>query len=69
MLFSAATPGQGGYRHVNEQPHEYWLNRFEDRGYAASTLVRRRFAHCEEVASWYRANPSLLVRVGRAPGV
>lgn len=65
VLFSAAVPGQGGYGHVNEQPHEYWVRRFEDRGYAASTVLRRRFADDDEVATWYRANLLLLVRVTR----
>lgn len=31
ILFTAATPGQGGSYHYNEQPHEYWLNKFKDR--------------------------------------
>lgn len=63
VLFSAAVPGQGGYGHVNEQPHEYWIRRFEDRGFAATTVLRRWFAGEEEVASWYRANLLLFVRV------
>jgi SAM-dependent methyltransferase len=63
ILFSAAVPGQGGYGHVNEQPHDYWIRRFEDRGYAATAAVRRRFAGDERLASWYRANLFLLVRV------
>jgi 2-polyprenyl-3-methyl-5-hydroxy-6-metoxy-1,4-benzoquinol methylase len=28
IFFTAATPGQGGTDHVNEQPHEYWIERF-----------------------------------------
>jgi SAM-dependent methyltransferase len=63
VLFSAATPGQGGYGHVNEQPHEYWVERFEDREYAATGVLRRRFAGDGEVASWYRANLLLFARV------
>jgi hypothetical protein len=63
ILFSAAVPGQGGYGHVNEQPHEYWIRRFEDRGYATTAMLRRRFAGDERIASWYRANLLLLVRV------
>lgn len=63
VLFSAAVPGQGGFGHVNEQPHEYWTERFEDRGYAWSTVLRRRFATSPAVASWYRDNLLLLARV------
>jgi 2-polyprenyl-3-methyl-5-hydroxy-6-metoxy-1,4-benzoquinol methylase len=28
VFFSAAFPGSGGYRHVNEQPKQYWLDKF-----------------------------------------
>lgn len=28
VIFTAAHPGQGGTGHVNEQPREYWLERF-----------------------------------------
>lgn len=31
VLFTGATPGQGGTNHHNEQPHEYWLQKFEER--------------------------------------
>lgn len=33
VVFGAATPGQGGHDHVNEQPHEYWITKFEALGY------------------------------------
>jgi 2-polyprenyl-3-methyl-5-hydroxy-6-metoxy-1,4-benzoquinol methylase len=33
IFWSAATKGQGGYKHVNEQPHEYWINKFAAKGY------------------------------------
>lgn len=33
VFWSAATPGQTGYNHVNEQPHEYWIEKFNERGY------------------------------------
>ncbi|GGK74991.1 class I SAM-dependent methyltransferase [Haloarcula sebkhae] len=28
-IVTAAPPGQGGTHHVNEQPHEYWIEKFE----------------------------------------
>ncbi len=40
-----ATPGQGGYHHVNEQPTEYWIQRFKEAG----------FTHLEEDTTWMRA--------------
>jgi SAM-dependent methyltransferase len=33
VIYTAAIPGQGGSDHVNEQPHEYWIEKFERRGY------------------------------------
>lgn len=32
LAFSAATPGQGGHDHVNEQPHSYWIEKIEAAG-------------------------------------
>lgn len=28
IVFSAAHPGQGGFRHINERPKQYWLDLF-----------------------------------------
>ena len=33
IFFTAATPGQGGHYHVNEQPHSYWIEKFSRRGF------------------------------------
>lgn len=33
ILFSAAQPGQGGTGHINEQPREWWLAKFRERGF------------------------------------
>ena len=33
VVMTAATPGQGGTHHVNEQPREYWYEKFESHGY------------------------------------
>lgn len=65
VLFSAAVPGQGGTGHVNEQPHDYWIERFADQGYDADTTWRDRFAGDEDVAWWYRQN--LIVFARREP--
>lgn len=32
IIFTAASPGQGGHHHVNEQPPEYWREKFMARG-------------------------------------
>lgn len=39
IFWSAATPGQGGYRHVNEQPHQYWIDKFAAHGYTHRLLA------------------------------
>jgi SAM-dependent methyltransferase len=33
VVMTAATPGQGGTDHVNEQPHTYWIDKFRARGF------------------------------------
>jgi len=33
VVMTAATPGQGGTHHINEQPREYWHAKFESRGF------------------------------------
>lgn len=50
VVFSAAPPGQGGIAHINEQPREYWMRRFEDcslrfRGDLTEELSRRFATH------------------------
>jgi hypothetical protein len=36
ILFTAATPGQGGRHHLNEQPHSYWVALFAQLGFTRS---------------------------------
>lgn len=38
VIWSAATIGQGGYNHVNEQPLQYWIDKFVKKGYSARQL-------------------------------
>ena len=56
ILFSAAVPHQGGEHHVNEQPPEYWRQKFAARGYAAFDFLRPRLERRKEVMPWYRFN-------------
>jgi len=67
VIFTAAIPGQGGNDHVNEQPHEYWVEKFAKRGFAY--LSDRSLAWRDEwerqgVAWWYSRN---LMVFGSAP--
>jgi SAM-dependent methyltransferase len=60
VIFTAAHPGQGGLGHVNEQPREYWIERFENEGMAYLHDVTRRvsagFAEKGGQGPWLRDN-------------
>jgi SAM-dependent methyltransferase len=62
ILFSAAVPGQGGEYHVNEQPYDFWRQRFADNGFGAYDFVRPRIAADNKISFWYRYNIILFVR-------
>jgi SAM-dependent methyltransferase len=65
VVFTAATPGQGGYDHVNEQPHGYWIRQFERRGfmYDASRSGRWRDLWRDGgAADWYWRNVMVFLR-------
>jgi hypothetical protein len=56
VLFSAATPGQGGTNHINEQPLEYWQKMFELYEYVMKDDVRPKIADLDGVEWWYKKN-------------
>jgi SAM-dependent methyltransferase len=62
ILFSAAVPGQGGEYHVNEQPYDFWRERFAKNGYSAFDFVRPRIAGDSGISFWYRYNIILFVK-------
>jgi SAM-dependent methyltransferase len=62
VLYSAATPGQGGEHHLNEQPGEYWQRLFLNHDYAAIDCLRPLLAREENVPAWYRYNLVLYVQ-------
>lgn len=67
VFFTAATPGQGGHDHVNEQPHDYWTDKFRLRGFRfdeeATRLVRQDLSRVINVVWWFGKNALIL----RAP--
>lgn len=69
IVFSAAVRGQGGARHVNEQPLEYWRRKFAAHGYAAFDALRPRVGHDHAVAPWYRYNTVLYVHRDAVPSL
>ena len=62
VLWSAATPGQGGEGHINEQPFEYWEQLFNARGFHAFDLIRAAIEDNDEVPIWYRWNAVIFKR-------
>lgn len=66
VLFSAATPGQGGPKHIHEMPVSYWAGKFVDRGYDAFDAIRPAVWANDEVGWWYRQNTLLYLRSGSA---
>jgi cyclopropane fatty-acyl-phospholipid synthase-like methyltransferase len=59
VLFSAATPGQGGENHINERPLSFWQELFRQNGYEAYDVVRPVFRSDTSVEPWYRFNTIL----------
>jgi len=64
ILFSAATPGQGGAHHVNERRPEHWADRFHTLGFRCFDAVRPQLRQARRVEPWYRFNTLLFVRRG-----
>jgi SAM-dependent methyltransferase len=51
VVFTAAPPGQQGAKHVNEQPRDYWIERFAARGFALHEDYVRKWRD-----EWQRAD-------------
>ena len=56
VLFSAAVPGQGGSRHINEQWPAYWRSRFGAEGLKLFDPIRPMIRNDTSVQWWYRQN-------------
>ncbi|MDP3438650.1 MAG: methyltransferase domain-containing protein [Azonexus sp.] len=62
ILFSAAPPLQGGSNHINEQPIEYWQEKFNRKGYSGFDCIRPYIWHEQKIGAWYRQNVGLFVK-------
>lgn len=65
IVFSAATPGQGGSGHINEQPHAYWQRLFGEHGQGCDhrqTDSLRAEWTAGGVEPWYAANVMVFCR-------
>lgn len=72
VCFSAAIPGQGGTRHVNEQWPEYWAALFRAQDYLVVDCLRPRIWNDPEVEFFYAQNTLLFVaaaELDRYPGL
>ena len=69
VLFSAAVPGQGGFRHLNEQWPPYWVERFEQRGFVPIDALRDELWETTEVEWWYAQNVLFFCRRDQLVGL
>jgi SAM-dependent methyltransferase len=64
VLFTAAQPGQGGAGHINEQPREYWIDKFAAAGFELdekrTAAIRDRLNYGQ--AHWYLPANVLVLR-------
>lgn len=67
LLFSAATPGQGGSGHVNEQEHQYWRDHLSRRGFyedcSGTLALRWAWSELSPTAWWYGKNAMCFRRI------
>ena len=62
VLFSAAAIGQGGHDHINEQPYEYWRDKFLAHDYVLIDYLRAAVKDNRAVEPWYRYNTLVFVK-------
>lgn len=72
VAFTAAVPGQGGGAdHVNEQPHDYWIEKFAHAGMPLQQELSSAWRHEWQeagIAGFYSANVMVFSRAGRMSG-
>jgi SAM-dependent methyltransferase len=51
IVMSAAQPGQGGEGHFNEQPTEYWVEKFDKRGFHFDQVGSQKLRDTKEFCS------------------
>lgn len=61
VLFSAAQKGQGGEFHVNEQPINYWVKKFNHHDYVCFDYVRPQIKDELKIEPWYRFNMVIFI--------
>ncbi len=59
ILFTAATPGQGGINHINEQHPNFWINLFKEKGFEYCEQLSKKIRNemsSKQVISWICKN-------------
>jgi len=65
LIFSAATPDQGGWGHINEQPFEYWEAKLNKVGFYCNketTAQFRTYLRAKGAKKWYCKNITVFER-------
>ncbi|MBS7544494.1 class I SAM-dependent methyltransferase [Ancylobacter oerskovii] len=65
ILFGAAIPFQGGFRHINEQWQSYWVGLFKARSFRHLDLIRPQVWNQDEVHFWYKQNALVYINERR----
>jgi SAM-dependent methyltransferase len=70
VVFTAAQPGQGGSGHVNEQPRDYWAQRFAAREFVEAAELSSRlsaeFVQRGVQGTWFARNVAVYCSSRRA---
>jgi SAM-dependent methyltransferase len=62
VVFSAAIPGQGGRKHLNEQWPAYWADRFAQHGFDCYDTLRPKIWNNPRIAWYYAQNVLIFSR-------
>ena len=68
VVLTAAVPGSTGDDHVNEQPNEYWIAKFVQRGYAHDQALSARWRQEWPAAGVHGIYSSTVMVFGKTPG-
>ncbi|OYU94270.1 MAG: hypothetical protein CFE21_16925 [Bacteroidetes bacterium B1(2017)] len=62
VLFSAAIPKQDGTYHINEQPQDFWVAKFEKQDFLPIDFLRDKLWTKKGIDWWYKQNMILYVK-------
>lgn len=65
IVMTHALPGQLGYHHVNCQPQEYWVDKFEDRGYILDPMIDywRKLSVADGHMAYFKSSGLVFIKV------